>query len=210
MTPGSSHPSDNRNRCASLTHLTGHDAVSVQGDIQMLRRIMVPLDGSALGERALTYATELAAAADATLVLVPTALSDHVHLSARWQPRRGRSRPVEAYLRNVGERLQQAGVSTEIAVLPGNTTEILLSEIKRQQPDLLVMAAVVHSGVRHMLFGSVVDAVVAGAHAPVLLVRVPTSEPTTGLSGDPVLVLLDGSTTAEAALPVARELARVL
>jgi nucleotide-binding universal stress UspA family protein len=69
-----------------------------------------------------------------------------------------------------------------------------------------------HSGLRHALFGDVADAVVAAGLAPVLLLRAAVLESSTSraLLGRRLLVPLDGSALAEAALPVALQLARAL
>jgi nucleotide-binding universal stress UspA family protein len=141
----------------------------------MFRRIICTVDSSARSEHAVRYAAELAAAAEARLVLVRADQPTH-----------------------------HAG--------PGHAHDALLDEIDRQKPDLVIMTTDDHAGLRHALFGDVVDAVVAAGLAPVLLLRASVLESSSSrtLLGRTLLVPLDGSALAETALPVALQLARAL
>jgi nucleotide-binding universal stress UspA family protein len=109
--------------------------------------------------------------------------------------------------------LHETGVGADVSVPPGHAPDALLAEVDRQKPDLIVLTSHGHSGFRHRLLGGVAEAVIAAGQAPVLLLRplamekAPSFRP---LLGRRVLVLLDGSALAEAALPIALELARVL
>ncbi|HSH70328.1 MAG TPA: universal stress protein [Deferrisomatales bacterium] len=62
---------------------------------------------------------------------------------------------------------------SEIRVLEGNPTEVILAEAKRVGADLLVLGAHRHTAVGEMLLGSVSHKVLQRAPVPVLLVRLP-------------------------------------
>jgi nucleotide-binding universal stress UspA family protein len=178
----------------------------------MLRRILVPLDGSALAERAVPYATELAAAAAASLVLVRTSEAHH-HIGSGWHT--GRShQAVEAYLAQQLVCLTQMGLMVEMAVPRGSPPEALVAEIEFQRPDLVIMATHARSGLGRALLGGLCDAVIGAGRTPTLLVRASANlavSPTRPLlPGAKILVPLNGTALAEAGLPIALELARVL
>jgi nucleotide-binding universal stress UspA family protein len=176
----------------------------------MLRSILVPLDGSPFAERAVAYAAELATAAEASLFLVRTAeRSPHPHVGQQ----NAHEQQAQVYLEEVRGRLQETGVAADVAVPPGHAPEALVAEVDRQKPDLIVATSHGHSGLRHTLLGGVAEAIVAAGQAPVLLLGQSAMEEAPSfrsLVGRSVLLLLDGSALAEAALPVALELARVL
>ena len=176
----------------------------------MLRKLLVPLDGSALSERALPYAAELARAAGASLTLVRTAdVHPRLHLGlAHLLP----EDPL-SYLNMHADPLRTCGVVVDAAVAPGEPPRALMSEIERRQPDLVVMSTHARSGFDRLVHGSVTDTVVSHVGCPVMLVP---AQAGSGASAAPrlaakrVVVPLDGSRFSEAALPVAVDLARAL
>lgn len=107
-------------------------------------------------------------------------------------------------------RLQPTGVSAEVVVTRGRLPEALPAEVARQRPDLIEMTDHGGHGPGYALFGGVAETVIAAGQAPVLLLRSDTKRPLRSLVGQKVVVLLDGLTLAETALPVALNLARVL
>lgn len=63
-------------------------------------------------------------------------------------------------------------VTTEIRVVeaPGVIQEAICKDAKTQEVDLIVMASHGHSGVKHLLLGSVAESVLKSADRPVLVV----------------------------------------
>jgi nucleotide-binding universal stress UspA family protein len=63
-------------------------------------------------------------------------------------------------------------VTTEIRVVeaPGVIQEAICQEARTQEVDLIVMASHGHSGVKHLLLGSVAESVLKSANRPVLVV----------------------------------------
>jgi nucleotide-binding universal stress UspA family protein len=177
------------------------------------RTILVPLDGSALSERALGPARQLAAAFGARgggehgmLVLirvVPARAPEERALQA------AEVEAAERYLCIVADRLRERGESVLVEALAGDAAESILAQATLWHAELVVMATHGRGGVGRLLHGSVADAVVRGARTPVLLVPA-RGEALPLLQGDAVVVPVDGSPFAEAALARAAELAREL
>jgi nucleotide-binding universal stress UspA family protein len=176
----------------------------------MFRKIIVPLDGSPLAECALPYAAALAKASGAKVYLVraamahtgldPDSVGDEVNTV----------QAAEEYLSRTAIDLPR--VQVETAVFYGNAREAIVEEISLRKIDLVVMATHGRSGVSRLLFGSVAAHVLAHSPEPILLVRAWQHEhDVAAFGGAPrLLVPLDGSSSAEEALPVAREVAAAL
>jgi nucleotide-binding universal stress UspA family protein len=177
----------------------------------MYRTILVPLDGSSFGERALPMATALARTTGARLVLVRAAWAT---VTPGMDPTEPQVRAVEecrTYLAGVAQWLADAGFDADIAVPYGQPADGILLEIELRHADLVVMGTHGRSGLGRWIYGSVAEAVLAHSPIPIVFVR-----PTGRLDALPpvldhphLLVPLDGSPFAEAALPHATALARV-
>jgi nucleotide-binding universal stress UspA family protein len=178
-----------------------------------LDTILVPLDGSALAEYALPYATRLTRAGGGRLVLVRAAADGPERLQA------------ETELTAVAERLFAAGLPVEAHVRPGPAGEAVIAGVRAWEAGLIVMATHGRSGLGRWLYGSVADHVLRHAPAPVLLVSPHCERRWTvgpeggaGLAGAPaapvsagqVLVPLDGTELGLDALGPAVELAGAL
>jgi nucleotide-binding universal stress UspA family protein len=179
----------------------------------MNRTILVPLDGSALAERALGPARQLAAAfaarrgaQHAGLILVrvvPERAPEERALQA------AEIEAAERYLCMVADRLRERGESVLVEAVAGAAAEAILAQTTLWRAEVVVMGTHGRGGVGRLLHGSVADAVVRGARVPVLLVPA-RGEEQSGLHGDAIVVPVDGSPFAEGALAHAAELAREL
>jgi nucleotide-binding universal stress UspA family protein len=111
----------------------------------------------------------------------------------------------------VADWIAQRGIDVTTAVPATPAVEGLIRESQLHAADLIVMGTHGQSGLGRWIYGSVAEGVVRCAGCPVILVR-PTG-PLASLGPKPdragVLVPLDGSRFAEAALPHALELARL-
>lgn len=172
----------------------------------MFRTILVPLDGSAAGEHALPLAVSLARRAEATLRLV------HVRHS---NPPLGESRPPKEqdYLDMVAWKIRQAThLPVFTAVLDGPVAETIAEHSRAVNVSLIVMTTHGRGPISRMWIGSVADDLIRRAPSPVLVLR-PTAEEPPPLdkpwAPKRVLVPLDGSAFAEAALPAATEIAKL-
>jgi nucleotide-binding universal stress UspA family protein len=177
----------------------------------VFRTLLVPLDGSELAERALPYATALAAAASGKLVLVRAALAPAPTTldGAHWAEEQAQAiAESEQYLAEVATRLRTR-VPVDTSVPYGRAAECILDSIIDNAADAVVMATHGRTGLQHLLVGSVAEAVIAGSEVPVFVTRVRPGE-IPPAPFDPararVIVPLDGSEFAKAAISTAVEL----
>jgi nucleotide-binding universal stress UspA family protein len=178
--------------------------------------IMVPLDGSPMGDTAVAMAATLAQQSGATLELV------HVHASLVYPSgalpfdRRDDDEAPNVRRAQLGALAARLRATTGLAVQPtfltGPVVATLLAHVAARRPDLIVMTTHGLGGPGRFLLGSVADALLRRSGVPVLL-----GHPGAGLaasgppSGEPafrhVLIPLDGSERAEAVIPHAVALA---
>lgn len=178
----------------------------------MYRTILVPLDGSRFGERALPLAMTLAWRLGAKLVLMRAASAAVFPGVDATEAEVHAVDEARAYLVNVQAEWSGQGVGVDIALPYGDPASEILQEIDTRQVDMVVMSTHGRSGLGRWIYGSVGEKVLATSPVPVMLVR-PTGH-LPALDRDPahstILVPLDGSALAEAALPHAEYLAQRL
>jgi nucleotide-binding universal stress UspA family protein len=175
----------------------------------MLSKILVPLDGSELAERALSDATALSIPTAARLILMRAVVA---HTLPGVDARAAQVDAVgeaDGYLRGVATGLQHRGFACEIATPYGPAADWILEEASLRHADMIVMTTHSRSGPARWLVGSVAESVLARATLPVLLVRAwqPRERELLLQDRPRLLVPLDGSVFAEAALPAAAALA---
>lgn len=171
----------------------------------MYHKLLVPLDGSELAERALPYAVRLAQAAQGRVILVRAALAPLPGTidGAGWEQMQVEAIDDAArYLAEVAAKLATR-VPLQTAVAYGSPTGIILDTARTSGADAIVMASHGRTGLPHLLHGSVAEAVLAESPVPVFLVHAcPGEAAATAFepSSARLLVPLDGSPFAEAAL----------
>jgi nucleotide-binding universal stress UspA family protein len=176
------------------------------------RTVLVALDGSPLAERALPFARAIARGARARLVLVravplsPAAPGPGSAGAAQRARARGEA---AAYLERIAPLVTGHG-AVEAAVLEGEPAAAILAHGRARGADLLVLATHGRSGLGRWLYGSVADAVLRQAATPVLLVPATSGAAWPDDRPGRVVVALDGSHEALAALSPARALAAAL
>jgi nucleotide-binding universal stress UspA family protein len=178
----------------------------------MFSEIMVPLDGSHRAEQALPCAAQLAKAMGATVHLVrvddfvasltSTFATPYIPPGV-YEAEEGE---VKAYLTAVRQRLASEGVQARSEALTGMAALSLLEYEQAAHIDLLVMCSHGRSGIARFALGSVADRLLQHGSAPVLLVHAFSAPPDL----THVLVPLDGSVLAEAALNVVSALAHTV
>jgi nucleotide-binding universal stress UspA family protein len=147
-------------------------------------KLLVPLDGSELSERALPFAVELAREAGAQLRLVRVAETFRNELphntanlfmepSYKAMLERFETLEQEAndYLTAVATRLRAEAIDVTIEALSGDPFRELTAAVERQAPDLIVMATHGRGGITRWFYGSVADRLLTTTSLPVLLVR---------------------------------------
>jgi nucleotide-binding universal stress UspA family protein len=184
----------------------------------MTTQILVPLDGSALAERALSCAAMLAKALPADLVLFRA-----VSISPDYEILGHTLHNVEAhmerldaeandYLGQVAGRLRTAGVAVHTVVRRGPAAEAIVDYAEQMDIQQIVMSTHGYSGISRWRHGSVAERVLQSAGVPVLMICATGGE---AMSQEPmtcqrILVPLDGSDRAEQVLPPAVSVARAL
>jgi nucleotide-binding universal stress UspA family protein len=118
---------------------------------------------------------------------------------------------AERYLEGAAAPLRGRGLTVDVALPYGDAAEAIVEETALREIDLVTMATHGRSGLGRWVYGSVAERVLHEAEVPVLLVRAWEERPAGSFDAAPrIIVPLDGSRFAEAALPVARELATAL
>lgn len=170
----------------------------------MFQTILVPVDGSELGDRILTQVQRLLHVQDAQVKLlrvVPASNDD-----ARAQQERFDG--AKAHVERLRDQLSTQGVTARAVVLRGDPAEVILQCVESQRPSLVAMATHGRSGPSRWVRGSVAERVLRACAAPLLLANPRALESQSEAGFKRVLVPLDGSQQAEAILPTAIELAR--
>ncbi len=165
----------------------------------MFHTILVPLDGSRLAERALPFAEIMAKANLARILLLRVVLAAHRVAGDPLADQARAVREAEAYLTNVAAQITTQTI-VESAVFVGDVADSIVEEIVLRNVDLVVMSTHGRSGVGRWVYGSVADEVMRNATVPVLLI--PASCRVTWKADHiaRLLVPLDGSDLAGAAL----------
>lgn len=175
----------------------------------MFRRLLVPLDGSRLAEAALPPAVTLARQLGAEITLfhaversAPETVHGERHLTAQAE--------AAAYLAEAASWVAAQGVAVRTH-LDTTTTDVAASIVSggaEEAADLVVLCTHGRGGLRGLLFGRVAEQVLQRGQIPVLLVRPTPAGREQSFTCRRIMVPLDGSPTAEAALPPALEVAR--
>ncbi|MCU0704191.1 MAG: universal stress protein [Fimbriiglobus sp.] len=143
-------------------------------------RVVVPLDGSALSEQAVTPALTLFDwyGCEITLLLVLDAVDDLRQLMERvdgltshhWTAQS--ALPIASeYLQRVADRLRQETSKVRTKVVEhGSAADAILAEAA-DPTTAVALATHGRGGLTRMIFGSVADKVVRGAAGPVMVVR---------------------------------------
>jgi nucleotide-binding universal stress UspA family protein len=191
----------------------------------MFKKIAVPLDGSALAEKALPFAVQLANKMDAGLLLlratkVPSLLTDTPAHELEYLE------TAEAYLETIKTSISNPALENHIEaekletlVVYGDTVAEIVEITPFEKADLVIMTTHGRSGLSRMVMGSVAKKVLRQSQLPVIVIRpehIETSHlveetliedaPTT----KSVVVTLDGTEASEAILEPAIELAQKL
>ena len=151
----------------------------------MLKKILVPLDGSKVAEAVLPYVEELVSGlapgikGEVTLfhVLSPTY---YVVAGEAGAPIPYTEAEIEqikkktvGYLDKAGKGLKSKGATMKYKVGVGRAAEEINKAAEEINADLVAMSTHGRSGLSRWAFGSVTDRVLRGGKKPILMVRVP-------------------------------------
>jgi nucleotide-binding universal stress UspA family protein len=180
----------------------------------MFRHILVPLDGSVLAEGCLPHLVAIARAGCRKVTLLRVLDSDHDGISSSrpvdpfdWQLRKAEA---ETYLRQVAERLAQAGLPVDIELREGRAAETVIVEAQEKGADLILLSSHGQSGLSGWNVSGAVQKILMRARTSIMIVRAyrPCTADLNGLTYKNILLPLDGTPRAESVFPVATALAR--
>lgn len=196
----------------------------------MLKRILVPLDGSERAERAIPVAARIARTSGASIVFVHVVLPalafgtytvDHL-VALKPGAFEGRLAKANDYLTHVVTAYAKllSGIDVATDIVSGAASPAIFSAASWEQVDLVILCSHGETGLKRWVFGSAAQE--AARHSPVPVLVLKESEPALQLSENEkgmapsalveahsyrVLVPLDGSPLAETALEPAAYLA---
>lgn len=186
----------------------------------MFSKILVPLDGSARAERALPVAAHIAKTRNATVTLLRV-VSELADVGGYMIPSVATDQGViereefEArdYLNALAKSHMLHGVKVETRVDFGLPAQVILDIVKTEGIDGVIIGSHGRTGLSRWVLGSVAQPIVRNSTAPVLLLRQqgPALDDDGSMRESPfrILVPLDGSELAEAALEPAQIMGEV-
>ena len=157
--------------------MTGAGGTGTLGAVTVqIRRILVPLDFSESTSPLLEWAAHLASQHGSSVVLLHA-----YHLPVEFQQLEGAYLPpdfwsnvkseAEQSLGRFAEDLTARDVEVETIVREGYPASVIVDEAEAQGVDMIVIGTHGHSGLKHMLLGSIAERVVQKSHCPVLTVK---------------------------------------
>lgn len=172
----------------------------------MIKRILVPLDGSILAESVLPAAAQLTRTLKGTLILLR--VYDVTSSDFSIFVMEAEEQKAQTYLDGVALRPALAGLQVETRTLGGAAALNILDAVQEYQVDLLVMSSHGRSGITRRVLGSVAEHVIRYAPVPVLVLRGLRMSEYLSRAAPVAVVAVDGSPQAETALfPAAEVLA---
>jgi nucleotide-binding universal stress UspA family protein len=169
----------------------------------MPHRILVPLEGSARDAEALAMARHIARQLDAEIVLMHVApiLFDPKDVIA-----------AEQRLDEYAQALRAEGIGAHFLMEYGDPSAEIAAAGERQKAEMIILAPEHRALLQTLWHPRVSSGLLGSATAPLfILPEVAPAKPTVELLRDPdakVIAAVDGSVNAEAALPLAIQLAR--
>ena len=152
----------------------------------MYERILVPLDGSKIGEAALPYIEELVSKlqpepkVEVTLLQVVSSMAHWIiagEATAKVAYTEEEMKQIQGkamgYLNRASEGLRNRGATVNVEVRTGRAADEIIKFADEMKVDLVAMSTHGRSGITRWAFGSVTDRVLQSGTAPILTVRAP-------------------------------------
>jgi nucleotide-binding universal stress UspA family protein len=173
--------------------------------MDMLKKILLALDGSENAEKALPWVKQYAARETAEVILLRVVRPEETEPELlSWE-----MEAAQKYLQRIERELNYAGVPCKMLARKGNPARVIVRAADRERCDLILMSTRGGSRVERWMLGSVTEQVLRLSPVPVLVVRSRTTLPRQGHVRR-VIVPVDGSKLAEMALPWSERLAKLL
>jgi nucleotide-binding universal stress UspA family protein len=161
------------------------------------KKILVPLDGSELAEKALPYAKTIAKLKNSNVILFAVSLTIFVDR---------RDRLFASYVEVNAKELNEEGIKATAATSYGDVAEEILKYANNNKMDLIVMATHGYAGAKQWMFGSITQKVLYGTGIPVLLIK--SKSPQVSVEFNRILLPVDGSPFSESTFPYVEELTK--
>jgi nucleotide-binding universal stress UspA family protein len=178
----------------------------------MIKKILVPLDGSRTAEAVLPVVIHLAKADNAEVelitVITPVGIWDAAASMIKWD---AEEKAARDYISTKTIELREAGLTAHSSVAFGQAAYAIYDAAKTRNVDFIAMTTHGRSGVTRFVLGSVADKLLHTA-APLLVVRPGEDEGSPHLTPANIrriFVPLDGSDLSLSAIPFAEEMARI-
>lgn len=151
----------------------------------MHEKIVVPLDGSKIGEAALPYVEDLVSKFSSEVeveVILLQVLSSTTHavlsgpaiVDVPYTDREIEQikNYISNYLNKAGETLKNKGITVTTKVTTGDTSEEIIKAAEEVNANFIAMSTHGRSGLSRLAFGSITDKVLRrGGNIPVIVVR---------------------------------------
>jgi len=140
-------------------------------EVRRYRKILVPLDHSEMDREAVSHAAAIARQDGAKVYLlhVEEGVTSQMYgnLASTSEVSAG-----EAYLDSIAEALRRQGIEVEVALMHDISPRKAIIKLgKTMEPDLVVMGAHGHKGLKDLIFGTTINAVRHHLDSPMLIVR---------------------------------------
>jgi len=148
---------------------------------RLIRRTLVPLDGSRVAEQIVPHSEELARVMGAEVILFQAyetflgvisgeAMGTMSEEEIRKVNKR-REEDVKDYLKTIAGPFREKGLTVSEVAASGNPAEAILDYAESKAVDIITMSTHGLSGIKRWVFGSVTDKVLHAGDMPVLVVR---------------------------------------
>jgi len=147
----------------------------------LIKRILVPLDGSKVAEQIVPHAAGLAKIMAAELILFQAYESLGRMISGEGfrvmpekevnEENKRREGEAKVYLKSIARPFREKGLTVSEVVASGDPAEEILDYAESSAVDIITMSTHGRSGIKRWVFGSVTDKVLHAGDMPVLVVR---------------------------------------
>lgn len=146
-----------------------------------IKKILVPLDGSELSERALEQAVSLAQGNSANLIVLRvmdpgSELSGEFSVTAYGTAIEEMQTTMKSYLAQQCKVLEKSGLEVECVTEVGQPAKRIVKVAEERMVDLIVMSSHGRSGIRRWFLGSVAEEVLRHSSVPILMLPMKMTE----------------------------------
>jgi nucleotide-binding universal stress UspA family protein len=151
----------------------------------LIKRIMVPLDGSKAGEQIVIHAEEVAKVTGAEVILFRAYKSLMRPISVEFYTmpeeevrkiNKHREEEAKGYLKSIAGRFREKGLTVSEVTVSGNPADVISGYAESNAVDILTMSTHGLSVIKRWIFRRVSDRVLHAGDMPVLFARAPGLE----------------------------------